>query len=117
MHAQPGFVPGPGDELTTRTLPAFSGVVELLLPQRLAHADPGPRDAADHVQRHRAFDRVSADALTEWRSRSTCWLTRFGSTLIRASTSAATAPGSRISASGMYSVLTLVIPESQRFPQ
>jgi predicted kinase len=30
-HAAPGFVPGPGDELTMRTLPAFFGVLELLL--------------------------------------------------------------------------------------
>jgi predicted kinase len=31
MHATPRFVAGPGDELTTRTLPAFFGVLELLL--------------------------------------------------------------------------------------
>jgi predicted kinase len=31
VHATPGFVPGPGDELTMRTLPAFFGVLELLL--------------------------------------------------------------------------------------
>jgi predicted kinase len=31
VHATPGFVPGPGDELTTRTLPAFFGVLEMLL--------------------------------------------------------------------------------------
>jgi hypothetical protein len=30
-HANPGFVPGPGDELTMRTLPVFFGVLELLL--------------------------------------------------------------------------------------
>jgi predicted kinase len=30
-HSSPGFVPGPGDELTMRTLPVFFGVVELLL--------------------------------------------------------------------------------------
>jgi predicted kinase len=30
-HATPGFVPGPGDELTRRTLPVFFGVLELLL--------------------------------------------------------------------------------------
>jgi len=30
-HATPGFVPAPGDELTTRTLPVFFGVVELFL--------------------------------------------------------------------------------------
>jgi predicted kinase len=115
VHATPGFVPGPGDELTTRTLPAFFGVLELLLaagvttvaeaafqdriwrprlapllplaqirivhctvdPEvafqrivrrgeastvRAAHADPGPDDAADYIQRHLTFDRVSLDA-------------------------------------------------------
>jgi predicted kinase len=31
VHAAPGFVPGPVDELTMRTLPAFFGVLELLL--------------------------------------------------------------------------------------
>lgn len=31
MHAARGFVPGPGDELTMRTLPTFFAVVELLL--------------------------------------------------------------------------------------
>jgi predicted kinase len=31
VHATPGFVPGPGDELTMRTLPVFFGVLELLL--------------------------------------------------------------------------------------
>jgi predicted kinase len=31
VHATPGFVPGPGDDLTMRTLPAFFGVLELLL--------------------------------------------------------------------------------------
>ena len=31
VHATPGFVPGPGDELTMRTLPAFFGVLEFLL--------------------------------------------------------------------------------------
>jgi predicted kinase len=31
VHATPGFVPGPGDELTTRTLPTFFGVLRLLL--------------------------------------------------------------------------------------
>lgn len=30
-HATPGFVPGPCDDLTMRTLPAFFGVLELLL--------------------------------------------------------------------------------------
>ena len=30
-HATPGFVPARGDELTMRTLPAFFGVVELLV--------------------------------------------------------------------------------------
>jgi predicted kinase len=31
MHAAPGFVPGPGDELTTRTVPVFFDVLGLLL--------------------------------------------------------------------------------------
>jgi predicted kinase len=31
VHAAPGFVAGPGDELTKRTLPVFFGVLELLL--------------------------------------------------------------------------------------
>ncbi|HET7245427.1 MAG TPA: AAA family ATPase [Streptosporangiaceae bacterium] len=31
VHAAPGFVAGPGDELTMRTLPVFFGVLELLL--------------------------------------------------------------------------------------
>jgi predicted kinase len=31
VHATPGFVAGPGDELSTRTYPAFFGVLELLL--------------------------------------------------------------------------------------
>ena len=31
-------------------------------PLRLAHADPGPDDAAEHARRHRAFDRVSLTA-------------------------------------------------------
>jgi predicted kinase len=31
VHATPGFVSGPGDELTMRTLPVFFGVLELLL--------------------------------------------------------------------------------------
>jgi predicted kinase len=31
VHATPGFVPGPGDELTMRTLPVFFGVLDLLL--------------------------------------------------------------------------------------
>jgi predicted kinase len=30
VHATPGFVPGPGDELTTRTRPVFFDVLELL---------------------------------------------------------------------------------------
>jgi predicted kinase len=30
-HATPGFAPGPGDDLTMRTLPTFFGVLELLL--------------------------------------------------------------------------------------
>src|ERR1700761_41405 len=31
VHATPGFVPAPGDELTERTLPVFFGVLGLLL--------------------------------------------------------------------------------------
>jgi predicted kinase len=31
VHASPGFVAGPGDELTLRTLPIFFGAVEMLL--------------------------------------------------------------------------------------
>jgi predicted kinase len=31
VHATPGFTAAPGDELTMRTLPAFFGVLELLL--------------------------------------------------------------------------------------
>jgi hypothetical protein len=32
VHATPGsFVPGPGDDLTARTLPVFFGVLEMLL--------------------------------------------------------------------------------------
>jgi predicted kinase len=31
VHSARGFTPGPGDELTMRTLPAFFGVLELLL--------------------------------------------------------------------------------------
>jgi predicted kinase len=31
VHTRPGFTPGPGDELTARTLPVFFGVLELLL--------------------------------------------------------------------------------------
>jgi predicted kinase len=31
VHSTPGFVPGPGDELTARTLPVFFDVLELLV--------------------------------------------------------------------------------------
>ncbi len=31
-------------------------------PLRVAHADPGPDDAAEHAQRHLAFDRLSLSA-------------------------------------------------------
>jgi predicted kinase len=31
-------------------------------PLRVAHADPGPHDAAESTERHNAFDRVSTDA-------------------------------------------------------
>ena len=50
-HSSPGFASAPGDELTTRTLPVFFGVVELLL-----HAGVTTiADAAfqDHVWRPR----------------------------------------------------------------
>jgi predicted kinase len=30
-HAHPGFAPGPGDELTMRTLPVFFSIIELLV--------------------------------------------------------------------------------------
>src|SRR5919108_2905189 len=106
-YASAGFVASPGDELTLRTLPVFSGVLELLLragvtavaeaafqdrtwrrvldplsglarfrvvhcivdaevafrrnlrrgeddPLRRAHADLGPRDAAEHDRAHRS---------------------------------------------------------------
>src|SRR5207237_215215 len=31
VHGRPGFVPGPGDELSVRTLPVFFGVLEMLV--------------------------------------------------------------------------------------
>jgi predicted kinase len=115
VHATPGFVAGPGDELTMRTLPVFFAVLELLLgagvttvaesafqdrlwrlgleplqdlvqlcivhcvvdahvafernlqrrkenPLRLAHADPGPNDLAEHALSHNVFDRLSVEA-------------------------------------------------------
>jgi hypothetical protein len=48
-------VPGPGDDLTMRTLPAFFGVLELLLAA-------GVTTEADYIRRHLAFDRVSLAA-------------------------------------------------------
>jgi predicted kinase len=115
VHAAPGlFVPGPGDDLTMRTLPVFFAVLELMLTAgvttvaeaafqdkvwsprltplralaqlrivhcvvdadvafqrilrrradngvRLAHADPGPADAASWIRRHHEFGKVSLD--------------------------------------------------------
>jgi predicted kinase len=114
-HATPGFVAGPGDELTVATLPVFFGVLELLLragvttvaeaafqdkvwrprleplqgvarlrivhcvvpaevalrrtqrrgrqsPPRLAHADPGPGEAAEQARLHGTFGWLQMDA-------------------------------------------------------
>jgi predicted kinase len=114
-HATPGFVAGPADALTMRTLPVFFRVLELLLragvttvaeaafqdrlwrpgleplqglaqlrivhctvdadlafqrslrrrqenPLRSAHADAGPRDAAERALIHDEFARVSVNA-------------------------------------------------------
>jgi hypothetical protein len=46
VHATPGFVPGPGDELTMRMLPAFFGVLEPLV-TTVAETD--------YIRRHLAF--------------------------------------------------------------
>lgn len=50
-HCNPGFTPGPGDELTARTLPVFFSVLELLLRAGVTTV----ADAAfqDHVWRPR----------------------------------------------------------------
>src|SRR5271156_2199628 len=50
-HAVPGFVPGPGDELTARTLPVFFEVVELLL--RAGVTTVAEAAFQDHVGRPR----------------------------------------------------------------
>jgi predicted kinase len=56
VHAAPGFVPGPGDELTMRTLPTFFGVLELLLRARVttvaeaAFQDPAWRGGLEPLQ-------------------------------------------------------------------
>jgi predicted ATPase len=84
VHATRGFTAAPGDDLTARTFPTFfAGLAQIRIvhctvsadiairrslrrseanPVRRAHADPGPQDAAEHVRRHEAFDRVSIDA-------------------------------------------------------
>ncbi len=51
VHATPGFVAGPGDELTLRTLPVFFGVLELLL--RAGVTTVAEAAFADHVWRPR----------------------------------------------------------------
>jgi len=51
VHATPGFVPGPGDELTLRTLPVFFGVLELLL--RAGVTTVAEAAFQDHVWRPR----------------------------------------------------------------
>jgi hypothetical protein len=66
-QVSPGFVPTPGDELTSRTLPVFFAVVELRRsldnPVRRAHADPrAGHDLADFARQRGAFDRVSVEA-------------------------------------------------------
>jgi predicted kinase len=50
-HNTPGFVPGPGDELTVRTLPVFFGVLELLL--RAGVTTVAEAAFQDHVWRPR----------------------------------------------------------------
>lgn len=51
VHATPGFVAGPGDELTQRTLPVFFGVLELLL--RAGVTTVAEAAFQDHVWRPR----------------------------------------------------------------
>src|ERR1700744_2734193 len=51
VHATPGFVPAPGDELTERTLPVFFGVLELLL--RAGVTTVAEAAFQDHVWRPR----------------------------------------------------------------
>ena len=50
-HATPGFVAGPGDELTRRTLPVFFGVLDLLL--RAGVTTVAEAAFQDHVWRPR----------------------------------------------------------------
>jgi predicted kinase len=85
-HATPGFTPAQGDELTIRTLPAFFGVIELLLKAgvttvaeaafqdrvwrprltpllphariRIVHCALDPEVAFGRIRRRRATDRV-----------------------------------------------------------
>src|SRR6201996_7989803 len=51
VHATPGFVPAPGDELTERTLPVFFGVLEVLL--RAGVTTVAEAAFQDHVWRPR----------------------------------------------------------------
>jgi predicted kinase len=55
-HAAPGFTPGPGDELSRRTLPAFFGVLELLL-----RAGVTTVAEAAFLEQLRGFSRLSLD--------------------------------------------------------
>jgi predicted kinase len=51
VHAAPGFAPAPGDELTTRTLPVFFGVLDLLV--RSGVTTVAEAAFQDHVWRQR----------------------------------------------------------------
>ena len=51
VHTTPGFVAGPGDELTKRTLPVFFGVLDLLL--RAGVTTVAEAAFQDHVWRPR----------------------------------------------------------------
>lgn len=51
VHVTPGFVAGPGDELTARTLPVFFGVLDLLL--RAGVTTVAEAAFQDHVWRPR----------------------------------------------------------------
>jgi predicted kinase len=55
-HAAPGFTPRPGDELSRRTLPAFFGVLELLL-----RAGVTTVAEAAFLEQLRGFSRLSLD--------------------------------------------------------
>ncbi len=61
VHAALGFVPGPGDELTMRTLPVFFDALELLLRAGVTTvAEAAFQDR--YAPAYRAFDRVSVEA-------------------------------------------------------